>query len=241
MSQENGCSPGFDPPRLLIREAVGICLVLMAALAASKADQQLFFTWQGWPSSLLLIVLCAVFQRYFHAPVVWFRGKTAGKRIPFCIVLSLAALFLISSMPFPVIVSFRLSFAVLDSFAQQCHLLLLVPISEELFFRGILLNHLKRGFGAVRAAILCSVLFAVLHIPQGSAMEALVLSVFACLLVLHSGMLVYAVQLHIAWNSFVIARQVPFFDGGFLVMVAVLAILISSFLIRKTQSSYAPA
>jgi len=43
-------------------------------------------------------------------------------------------------------------------FSQWIHLFLLVPIAEELYFRGLFLEHLERGFGAVWAVVLCSML-----------------------------------------------------------------------------------
>jgi membrane protease YdiL (CAAX protease family) len=81
------------------------------------------------------------------------------------------------------------------------HLLVLVPLAEELYFRGLLFEHLRQGFSSVAAALLCSLLFALLHLPAGGVLGAGALSLAACLLVLRSGVLAYAVQLHVALNG----------------------------------------
>ena len=88
------------------------------------------------------------------------------------------------------------------SLAASLHLLLLVPLSEEFFFRGLLLDHLRRAFSPVRAILLCSLFFALLHLPVGSVLVAGVLSLVGCALVLRSGGLGYTIQLHVAWNAF---------------------------------------
>jgi membrane protease YdiL (CAAX protease family) len=206
------------------------------ALAASRADQRFLSAWQGYPSSLLLILLCIWHQKSFGAPVRWFRGKAAGKGIPLAIALCLLSFFFLNINYSPK----SGSFAGLSPHMRQFHLLLLVPISEEMFFRGILLDHLKRGFGAFQATILCSALFMILHIPHDAGVEALVLSILTCLLVLRYGMLLYAVHLHVAWNAFVVARQATSY-GWFIVIIAALAIVISSLFAQKTQGSHAPA
>jgi radical SAM protein with 4Fe4S-binding SPASM domain len=236
MTEVTSRLPGAESPKLMIRETGALCLVLCLALAASKADQRFFHAWQGYPSSLLLILLSLWHQKHFRVRISWFRGKTAGKHFAFaiflCLVFSsvLAEWFLGNLFPRPV------SFA--DApFARQFHLLLLVPISEELFFRGILLDHLKRGFSAFQATILCSALFMILHIPHGAGIEALALSILTCLLVLRSGMLLHAVQLHLAWNSFVAARHASSDVGWLIILIAALAILISAFIARMLNTS----
>ena len=81
------------------------------------------------------------------------------------------------------------------------HLALLVPICEELYFRGLLLSHLQRGIGTFAAVVCSSVLFALLHQPFGSAVAAGILALLACLLVLKGRSLVLAIQLHVVWNG----------------------------------------
>jgi len=85
--------------------------------------------------------------------------------------------------------------------ARTFHLLLLVPLIEEFYFRGVLLDHLCRGLSAVGAVVACSLLFAALHLPAGGALGAGLLSLLACLLVLRGGGWGYAFQLHVAYNG----------------------------------------
>ncbi len=59
-----------------------------------------------------------------------------------------------------------------------------VPLAEELYFRGLLLEHLRRGFGPIAAVVLCSLLLALLHMPAGTMFGAAVLSLLACVVTL---------------------------------------------------------
>jgi membrane protease YdiL (CAAX protease family) len=77
---------------------------------------------------------------------------------------------------------------------------------------------------------MCSLLFALLHLPSGGMVEAGLLSLAACVLVLKGGALGYALQLHIAWNGFVeVNRMGPasarWFWAGFAASLIVALVL----------------
>jgi membrane protease YdiL (CAAX protease family) len=95
---------------------------------------------------------------------------------------------------------------------RALHLFLLVPIAEEVYFRGCLLPSLKRQLGGYPAIFLCSLLFAALHLPSGGGVLIFVVSLLACGLTLSSHSLFYAIQLHIAWNGI---SQITHLQGSF--------------------------
>ncbi len=105
----------------------------------------------------------------------------------------------------------------------------LVPVAEELFFRGVLLADLRRRWGGFGAALLVSTIFAAMHAPMGQHLPMAVLSLVLCGLTLWSGSVLWAIGLHIAWNSLAVLKLLPP-DGrgpnlalGLLLLVAVAA------------------
>lgn len=87
----------------------------------------------------------------------------------------------------------------------------LIPLAEEAFFRGALLGLLRQRLGAPAALALVSLMFGLLHMPQGwpVALAMTVLSVMLCLVVLSSGSVLWAVALHLGWNALAIIRPGP--------------------------------
>lgn len=93
--------------------------------------------------------------------------------------------------------------------ARRLLLVLLVPVAEELYFRGLLLEHLVRNTGRVAAVALVSLLFGALHWFQGQAVPMVALSLVLCVVTLVSGSLVWAVALHAGWNALSVIVHVP--------------------------------
>lgn len=194
--------PFLVPSRRLFQEVFSLCLVLFLSLFVSYAERQTAFALRGYPSSVLFLALTLWHKRHFHSGFCWVGGKPKGIRLPIAF-----ATFLILLLTLPIEFPLLQRSSVNPPWSRQLHLLLLVPLAEELYFRGILLEHLKRVFGPVHAVILCSVFFGILHLPFNAAFETLALSILACALTIQSGALVYALQLHVAWNGFVIVGR----------------------------------
>lgn len=79
-------------------------------------------------------------------------------------------------------------------------LTVLLPIGEELVFRGLLLRFFESRWGWLRGALLTSVLFGFLHTDLFFTM-ALFGFVFS-LLQRYAGSILFAILLHISWNTF---------------------------------------
>lgn len=202
MVDEPAAAGGEDPsptdvsPRRLIREAVSLALILGLTLGMSALERRGFIPWEGYPSSLLFLLLSLWYWKRFRADVRFFHSPSRTRVFPigFCAVLVLVVLFSAGA-------PFSPQTGQAPSILQLIHLIIVVPLCEELYFRGLLLEHLRRGFSTVHAVVLCTVLFGLLHLPVGAGLVAGALSLIACLLVVKGGSLFYAVQLHITWNA----------------------------------------
>jgi len=112
------------------------------------------------------------------------------------------------------------------SVAPQLLVVALVPIAEEIFFRGLLLDHLARNLGQTAAILLVSGLFGFLHAPQGLLTPMVMISLVLCLTALGSGSVVWAMALHVGWNACSVLYKTPYGAWrGAATAVAVLALV----------------
>ncbi len=93
--------------------------------------------------------------------------------------------------------------------ARHLALVLLVPVAEELYFRGILLERLAASFGPVTAVGAVGPLFGLLHWPQGLLLPMTVLSIVLCAVALATRSVLWAVTLHVGWNAAAVVRSLP--------------------------------
>lgn len=97
----------------------------------------------------------------------------------------------------------RLGSSPLDTLA----LLSVVPLAEEMFFRGALLAFLRERLGTLWAVTVVSVLFAVAHIPFGAPGPMFVLSLLCCGAALAGRSVLWAVAVHALWNGWVVVHH----------------------------------
>lgn len=88
-------------------------------------------------------------------------------------------------------------------------LVVLVPLVEELFFRGLLLAELRRRWGSLTAVLLVTAVFAAMHLPMGQHLPMGVLAVVLCVITLASGSVLWALGLHAAWNAMAVTKSIP--------------------------------
>lgn len=111
--------------------------------------------------------------------------------------------------------------------AQAFVLVLIVPVAEELYFRGILLDHLRDQMGPVGAVLPVCALFGFLHYPHGMQWVMAGLSLVLCAVVLISRSISWAIALHILWNAAAMVRTtVPGQERWILAGVATLAAMV---------------
>jgi membrane protease YdiL (CAAX protease family) len=80
-------------------------------------------------------------------------------------------------------------------------LVIIAPITEELFFRGFLFSRLKVSVGAVAAIILSSLMFALAHGQANVGIDTFILGVFSCILVLMTKSIWPSIVLHMMKNG----------------------------------------
>jgi membrane protease YdiL (CAAX protease family) len=88
-------------------------------------------------------------------------------------------------------------------------LVTIIPLSEELFFRGFLFDALARVLPRWVALLGSALIFGLLHLPQGALVQGLLLGLACGALVIASGGLLPALALHVAWNALSVIVALP--------------------------------
>lgn len=101
---------------------------------------------------------------YLQLRSYWFRGLVVGALVAGIYL----ALFIASTMQNPTL---QLS----DNFAIWFNFIIGSPFAEELLFRGVLFNELKRVVSAYWAIAISAILFAVLHLPVWLMLDGMAL------------------------------------------------------------------
>jgi membrane protease YdiL (CAAX protease family) len=99
--------------------------------------------------------------------------------------------------------------AAAGALAHALPLVLLVPLAEELYFRGALLEHLHRNLGRWPAMVSSSALFGALHLPQGLLVAASMAGLAFPLAwaATRSGSVAWPIALHLLWNAHSVLRE----------------------------------
>ena len=79
-------------------------------------------------------------------------------------------------------------------------LVLFVPVAEETYFRGVLLDHIATHINGLAAVFLVSVFFGLMHYPQGHWFIMALLSAFLSSITIRSRQVGWAIALHGTWN-----------------------------------------
>ena len=109
---------------------------------------------------------------------------------------------------------------------------ILWPVLEEIFYRGLLFEHLKRNLGVILAILITSAFFMVQHVPhQGWVMHHFYFSIVACLAFLIFKNLMFPITIHTALNTYYVIGEMPnmthfaiFSAMGFLIVLMIIGI-----------------
>jgi membrane protease YdiL (CAAX protease family) len=96
---------------------------------------------------------------------------------------------------------FLLPASVLERIAMYCTAIILVPISEELLFRGVLLPWAVRRVGFWPGIALISLLFAAIHMHLPALLPLFLLSVFFCVAYARTRSLLVPICMHACFNG----------------------------------------
>ena len=79
---------------------------------------------------------------------------------------------------------------------------LLAPVAEEILYRGVLFRSFRNRLGVVAAAVLSSVVFALLHFYDGYGLASVAIFGISCaLLYAGTGSLATVIVLHVIYNA----------------------------------------
>lgn len=175
-------------------------------------------------TNLLLLAAAGIWIRRLPFPVSILSG---GKRTAWMAAISgCLSLFLLWRM-----LSMGDGYRPADArmIVEAAMVIFVVPAAEELFFRGILLSHLRNNLGALAAAFVTSFIFAFMHL-QKSAVIIFFFSLILCITVLVSESLIWALAIHVAWNAAVMLLEmqagVPRYTLTALATLTVVALII---------------
>ncbi len=106
-----------------------------------------------------------------------------------------------------------------NEFANRPILLMIIstsivaPIFEEVIYRGIILEQLNRRYGAIKAIIISSLLFGLMHLNLHQGINGFFLGIVLGFIYIKTNSLLLSMFLHFANNSLVIMSAfIPFID-----------------------------
>lgn len=95
---------------------------------------------------------------------------------------------------------FTAHYDLLTNITLIIYTIIVAPITEELLFRGIMLNKLKQ-YNKIYAIIIVSMVFGLLHGNLPQTIPTFIISIFLCLITLKSGSILPAVSIHMINNG----------------------------------------
>jgi len=199
--------PPTDPGKQWLSRLGALAVLLLVCLTVQQSvhlvrDYRLSSMLNSLVMPTLLAAGSFALWRRWSPDVALFRG---GRRAALWAGLLLGtAVFLVLGGMFLARGNETVTRETLWSLASSVALVLLVPVAEEVYFRGLLLNHLKDSLGPWAAACLVSLLFGILHQPSGMSWPMVGFSLFLCLSVLFSETVLWATGFHLLWNALTI-------------------------------------
>lgn len=95
---------------------------------------------------------------------------------------------------------FTAHYDLLTNITLIIYTIIVAPITEELLFRGIMLNKLKQ-YNKIYAIIIVSMVFGLLHGNLPQTIPTFIISIFLCLITLKSGSILPAISIHMINNG----------------------------------------
>ncbi len=223
--------PLARPPGLSIARAIALCAIFYVIFSAAGIVVNLPFYFDGppseWPPAaywLTPIPFLVAWLGTIKLGLQWarlsFREACPLTRFPLRIVPSLFAIALAATILFveldsliPMPEFFRESFGAFAQVPLLAALLLAVviaPVAEELFFRGLLFRAFLGRYSFTTAVVAATILFAVFHLNPWQGMRALFLGLWAAWLLCRTGSLLPGIIGHAFFNGsgFLLAQPI---------------------------------
>ncbi len=220
-------------------ESISLGCILLIYLLISQIHQSTGMFWLPLAAPSLLL-LCLGYHWIFNTSVKLFcnhgyMAKAEGFIVRLAPYAAIGLFFTVPMLTVPKDF-FTLGIRLKDTASLSLVIAVVIaPVAEEFFFRGLLLEHFRRHFGAFFGIALSSLLFALLHLPKTGPIFALFLfatSIIFCCMVLYGKGLASVMTLHIFWNCFVFGTLFSY-DKLLLCFATFITVVIFSLLRRK--------
>lgn len=216
---------GVFSHELMFAAAILICYLIVLIVATALTDSSTQLTTTLYPN-LWLLGMTVYFKRRQLVELFALK-KISGGLVAYasivCLAVGLFCFYSQTNHPIQHHISVQA-----EQLLTALFIVILVPIAEELFFRGYLLQLFSVYFNKVYSVILVSILFSFLHIRAGLSFEMFCLSSLLCLLVLYFNNLVPALITHISWNAVSQINAILSLPVRWFVMVAALTGIIAT-------------
>lgn len=216
--------PGFGHALLLV---VLIWLAIVAVAVAVLVPHALFFRDREPPSEAVLLILANTVSFFGVAWFGWLqtgeRAATvfplrpvAGRLLVPVLLVTLGGVLVLAQVDsafrlipapgwwhdFLRLVDETLVEMILGSlWASAIALVVVAPLTEEVFFRGLVLRGFVRRYSRGKAIVLSSLLFAITHLTPNQFLSAFVIGCFLAWIVLETGSLWLALFVHVIVNG----------------------------------------
>ena len=198
----------------------GVLIVYIALLAISQyvTDNHELQDWLRLLSTnIWLLSMCLLWIRKYPMQEAFWDFSGRGIKV---LSFFIATLVIVSPALWPG------KGTIIGSPAQLYILILLVPVAEELYFRGLLLEHLRQNIGKFGAIVCVSGLFGFMHSAQGIMSMMVILSIALCMTVLKTRNICWAIALHLGWNALSVTLKMPDGPARWIVSVSSGSILV---------------
>jgi membrane protease YdiL (CAAX protease family) len=118
------------------------------------------------------------------------------------------------------------------NFLLDLRLLLIVPIIEEVFFRGLILKQFLKQYSPIIAIVLSSLLFSLYHIDPEHLVLLFILGVVQGILYYKTNSILITSITHIIWNTFSLLTWVWIDLNPLFIIIYLVSVIIVFFLLR---------
>ena len=248
---------GFGLIYLIMQALVGMIygFIIMAGAIMSQSDINMMGT-QIMNNQFILAVISALitFLIYFlmlrkRKKNLWERCKFNKIKKSYIPIIILATLgFAVLSSAFVALVGDKFTsysdtskglMTAYNSIYTMISVTIIIPIFEEILFRGLIFDQLKRGFNVIVAIILQAIIFGLFHFNPVQTMYTIVLGIILGVIVTWSNSIIGSMIGHITYNivGILVMPMIVYYVGDYTVIYAIIGsilLIVGLILIYKT-------
>ncbi|MBY0757131.1 CPBP family intramembrane metalloprotease [Clostridium sardiniense] len=248
---------GFGLIYLIMQALVGMIygFIIMAGAIMSQSDINMMGT-QIMNNQFILAVISALITFLIYVLMLRKRKKNLWERckfnkikksyIPIIILATLG--FAVLSSAFVALVGDKFTsysdtskglMTAYNSIYTMISVTIIIPIFEEILFRGLIFDQLKRGFNVIVAIILQAIIFGLFHFNPVQTMYTIVLGIILGVIVTWSNSIIGSMIGHITYNivGILVMPMIVYYVGDYTAIYAIIGsilLIVGVILIYKT-------